>query len=227
MVDEADAMIALFPTDDINADCFKHSGTAGTIKYAKSVGKSIYRLDYDVVGNKVVPKTLSKMCFEDTSKENDLRVFVSGSMSIKTIPDSIKTQINDCIDKKASFYIGDAPGVDTMIQQYLMEQNYDDVTIYHSGPTIRNKVNSLWADKAIEVPNNTTGRAFYTVKDEAMTNDCNAGIVLWDGQSKGTKANIERLKSKGISPFIYNSNTLNRDRVTIEFSDENDNFQKD
>lgn len=58
MVNKSDAIIALFPDNNIDGKGYERSGTALTMKYARSSNKDVYRLDYDSVDGKIVPNEL-------------------------------------------------------------------------------------------------------------------------------------------------------------------------
>lgn len=83
--------------------------------------------------------------------------------------------------------VGDCYGVDTKIQQ-LCKDNDIKCVVYHIGYKPRNNMGF----ETIKVPGNK-----YADKDVQMSMDCNAGIAIWNGTSKGTKANIDRLKNLG------------------------------
>ena len=52
-----------------------------------------------------------------------------------------------------------------------------------------------------------------TAKDIAMTNDSDISVVIWNGKSKGTKANIDRAKAQGKPVYnILDSNFRTRDK---------------
>ena len=70
--------------------------------------------------------------------------------------------------------------------------DYPFVTVYASNGKARNNIGN-WNVKAIDVPSGIYGREFYTYKDVAMSNDCDFGLMFWDGKSQGTLNNIRRL----------------------------------
>lgn len=93
--------------------------------------------------------------------------------------------MNKIIDLKFDVVVGDCSGVDKLIQEYLFNNNYQNVTIYH----INNKPRNNVGFKTIKVK----GRS-YSAKDIAMSEIADYGLAIWDGKSKGTKANIDRIK---------------------------------
>lgn len=95
--------------------------------------------------------------------------------------------------RRMKVLIGDAYGVDTLVQQMLKDKyDYPFVTVYASNGKARNNIGN-WNVKAIDVPSGIYGREFYTYKDVAMSNDCDFGLMFWDGKSQGTLNNIRRL----------------------------------
>ena len=47
------------------------------------------------------------------------KVFISGSISIKTLPESIKDSIKRIISQKLEILVGDAHGIDSIVQDFL------------------------------------------------------------------------------------------------------------
>jgi adenine-specific DNA-methyltransferase len=85
-----------------------------------------------------------------------------------------------------SIILGDAPGVDKLVQEYLRSQNYPDVKVYYA----------LWSGNG--KPRNVTGfetvgvAGSYVDRDKMMCLICHYGLALWDGASRGTRDNIDR-----------------------------------
>lgn len=132
------------------------------------------------------------------------KVFVSGSMSISRLPDEVIKYLGECRERGDIILVGDCPsGVDALVQKHLAYYEYPNVCVYSSGePRLfvdwRDDRKTLgWELHKIDVPKGLTGRAYFTVKDEAMTNDCDKALTVWDGKSKGSRANIDRLKAQG------------------------------
>ena len=49
---------------------------------------------------------------------NNEKVFISGSLSIKVLPKETEETIDKIINKNAEILVGDAPGIDKLIQKY-------------------------------------------------------------------------------------------------------------
>ena len=133
------------------------------------------------------------------------KVFISGSRSFKQLPHSFKEDIICLADsKKCKFLVGDCDGVDSLVQKLLYDIHYKDVTVYASGSVPRNFYGSIyWEKKLLYYPKIYDLRKYYEQKDIAMSIDCNTAIVLWDGKSRATKNNIDRIKSMGKEVFIF------------------------
>ena len=130
------------------------------------------------------------------------KIFISGSISIKSIDDNIKQRLDNIINNEHMILIGDASGADLLIQSYLKILSYSNVNIYCSGPVCRNNVGN-WDIVNVQAPAKTNGRQFYMVKDKQMAIDSDYGFMLWDGKSAGTINNLFNLVKMDKSGVIY------------------------
>ncbi|MDL2297405.1 hypothetical protein LJC37_05560 [Bacteroidales bacterium OttesenSCG-928-E04] len=99
-----------------------------------------------------------------------MKVFISGSISIKSLDEKDKTVLDQIVEKNDTVLIGDAFGIDKAVQEYLFAQDYQNVVLYFSGEKVRNNIGD-WQTKPQPNPGNFTGRDFYQIKDKAMTID--------------------------------------------------------
>jgi len=131
------------------------------------------------------------------------KVFMSGSISIKSLRDHDLADIvnSQVIKGNREILIGDACGVDKAVQQILAEQGCRSVTVYFSGEKPRNNIGN-WQTRQIHNPENLTGRSRYQLKDKAMADDCDCGLMFWDGKSKGTQYNMECLDRLNKDYFV-------------------------
>jgi hypothetical protein len=60
-----------------------------------------------------------------------------------------------------------------------------------------------WPTSRIERPAGPRDFAYYAAKDKAMADDAKCGMMLWDGESKGTLNNIENLLGAGKKTLVY------------------------
>ena len=133
------------------------------------------------------------------------KVFISGSKTISKLNDEFCKLLSEAVQASSEILIGDCNGVDALVQRYLANLNYKNVTIYCSGQKPRNYIDKSWKiHSCAELAMGLKGRQFYTVKDIEMSKDCDYGIALWDSKSVGTAENIKRLKDLGKNAFVIN-----------------------
>lgn len=132
------------------------------------------------------------------------KVFISGSMKIKNLDGNVLDRINNIINSNYQVIVGDANGVDSSIQEYLISKETKSVLVYCSGSRPRNNIGH-WQTEIIETNAPPGTRAFFTAKDVKMAADCDYGFMIWDTKSTGTLSNaIELLKRKKISLVYIN-----------------------
>ena len=138
-----------------------------------------------------------------------MKIFISGSRILKeNIPDTVLLKIQEHIDEGADFLIGDCEGVDKAIQQYLNDKSYDNVTIYASGERVRNNI-GFWKEIHCPIGVDAFRYSFYIEKDFTMAEDADCGLVIWDGNSKGSFVNMLNLIFMGKKCDLY---LLNEER---------------
>lgn len=124
-------------------------------------------------------------------------VFVSGSRSIKSLPFEALESIEAIIAQEFTVLVGDCYGVDTMVQEYLADRNYQNVIVCHIGNRPRNNRGF----KAYQVQGTRQ-----TDKDAYMGQTADYGLAIWDGVSPGTAKNVARVKTKVITASSPNPN---------------------
>lgn len=138
------------------------------------------------------------------------KIFISGSISSKEIPQEVIKSVDDSRKRNYTILIGDAKGIDKNIQDMLKADNYKNVEVYHVGPSPRNLSDLEWIDRRIPVDtenekffkNGKYTREAQMIKDKAMSNDADFGLVIWKDTSKNRFGNIS--VSKGSLNNIYN-----------------------
>ena len=118
-----------------------------------------------------------------------MKIFISGSIAINKLPASVIKKIDSIISKHFMILIGDAKGIDLTVQKYLLKKKYENVEVYYAGSNIRHNVGD-WKTKEVLAKNNEKGRDLYTLKDIEMAKEADYGLMVWDGESKGTLNNI-------------------------------------
>jgi len=118
------------------------------------------------------------------------KVFISGSIEIKRLDDLVIESLNKIIENNLIVLVGDANGVDSLIQEFFAKKSYFNVIVYTIFQTPRNLISPYFRIKNIKT--NLKGRKAQEKKDEAMTVDSDYSFVIWNGKSKGSFNNILR-----------------------------------
>ena len=58
------------------------------------------------------------------------QVFVSGSRSVRALPQAAKTSLDKIIELGFTIIVGDCYGVDTLVQDYLASKGYQQVVVF-------------------------------------------------------------------------------------------------
>lgn len=149
-------------------------------------------------------------------------VFISGSISIKNLPLEVKQSIQKIINHNMQILVGDANGIDSLVQDYCLSLNYFNITVYSISLLPRYRASDKFALKYIEVPNQIKAtRERQQHKDRAMTIDSQYSFVIWDGKSQGSYANIIRAleHTKKIKLYRENGflkpNEINKENIEL------------
>ncbi|HEX8451362.1 MAG TPA: hypothetical protein VF647_04640 [Longimicrobium sp.] len=130
------------------------------------------------------------------------RVFLGGSRKVSRLNESIRARLGEIVRRKLPVVVGDANGADRAMQRQLAEWGYRDVVVYFVGSAPRNNEGG-WPTQHVPTPPSVRGFDFYSVKDRAMAEAAECGLMLWDGVSRGTLANVETLVSAGKPVAVY------------------------
>ena len=131
-------------------------------------------------------------------------VFVGGSKTITELTGDVKAVIDNFCKSGAEFLIGDCFGADKLVQLYLYNKGYRNVTVYVSGDKTRNNIGDF-NEKHINA-DVLKGFEFYRQKDIAMAKDADCGLMLWDGKTKGTACNIRDMREMGKEVIVIRYN---------------------
>jgi len=123
---------------------------------------------------------------------SDTKVFIGGSRHLSRLDAEVKQRLDKIVESGVSVLVGDANGADKAVQTYLATDRYPSVTVFCTAGRCRNNVGA-WPTRVISAPVGARGFAFYVVKDGAMAQEATHGLMLWDGDSKGTLNNIVSL----------------------------------
>lgn len=150
-------------------------------------------------------------------KDKNKTVFISGSSKTQSkdseyyrreLPKSIKSYIENHIKKGNKIIVGDAPGIDRQVQNYLKKRKYSNVEVYGPGKQVRYVANKKWKTNPIDAPEFEIGsKEWLAKKDIVMTNAADLGLaIILDEGSKATRKNVERLISQNKNVKVYELN---------------------
>jgi hypothetical protein len=131
-----------------------------------------------------------------------MRVFLGGSRRVSRLNESIRRRLEELVTRHMQIVIGDANGADRAMQRQLAEWGYGDVVVYYVGRRPRNN-EGAWPTEHVATAPGLRGAEFYAAKDRAMARSAECGLMLWDGVSRGTRANVETLVEAGKPVSLY------------------------
>lgn len=120
------------------------------------------------------------------------RVFIGGSRAIKKLSPSLTARLDNIIENNHQVLIGDASGVDKLVQTYFAEKGFENVIVFCTGHTCRHNVGQ-WKTTTVSSNQLQGGFAFFALKDLQMAQEADYGFMLWDLKSKGTLNNLLNL----------------------------------
>lgn len=142
-------------------------------------------------------------------------VFIGGSRRVGRLSEVIREKLDSIIERGLRVVVGDANGSDRAVQSFLAEKGYQDVVVYCMGKACRNNVGK-WPVRAIEGAGKR-GFDYYALKDAEMARDADCGLMIWDGKSKGTLLNVQRLVEIGKSVVVYLSSDRKCRTIRTEY----------
>lgn len=142
-------------------------------------------------------------------------LFVSGSSKTqnketgfyrKKLPSGVRKELEKSMKSGDKIIVGDAPGIDRQVQDYLNKKKYENVEVYGPGnKEVRYNANKKWKTNLIDAPQYEEGTDEWRAeKDIAMSNAATKGLaVLIENGAQATRNNIERLKKAGKNVSVY------------------------
>lgn len=130
------------------------------------------------------------------------KVFIAGSRQIIRLAAEVRNRIDTMVDKGFQILVGDANGADKAVQQYLAEKSYRNVLVHCMENHCRNNVGA-WPTFQVAAPKGARGFDYYSLKDRAMADAAEYGLMLWDGKSKGTINNVLNLSRDNKLVVVY------------------------
>lgn len=149
-----------------------------------------------------------------------ITIFIGGSRHVARLSADVRRRIDKIVAQGFRVVVGDANGADKAVQSYLHGVDYRDVEVFCSGTMPRNNLGN-WRVRSIDVPDSSRrDRAFYTIKDRAMTTEASYGFMVWDGKSLGTLMNVARLLKQSKKAVLY----LTKESRFVEFDGRGDDL---
>lgn len=155
-------------------------------------------------------------------KKSDV-VFVSGKTKYdRRISKRIQNELDAAMKADAKIIVGDAPGADKRVQDYLAEKKYRNVEVYTTDDQVRNNSGN-WKVNKISSNGYSDEREVRRQKDIAMTNAATRGFAISsddDRPDSATSLNIERMKEQGKQIDLYDFKKeqyyVDEDRKTLK-----------
>lgn len=142
-------------------------------------------------------------------------IFISGSSKTqdktspyyrKSLNKKLKSDIDKEIKKNNTIIVGDAPGIDRQVQNYLRKKNYKNVEVYSPGKKARYLANKKWKNVKVDAPEyEEMSPEWLSKKDIEMSKKATKGIavILPNGGAGATRNNIDRLLKDNKDVKIY------------------------
>lgn len=129
-------------------------------------------------------------------------IFIAGPRAIKKLDTKVLLKLKNLQEKNFIINVGDASGVDKLIQGFYHNLNYDNVNVFASNGKARNNLGN-WIVNKVNVEKSIKGFEFYAQKDKAMAEQSDLGFMIWNGKSKGTLNNIINLRKENKYIVVY------------------------
>lgn len=151
--------------------------------------------------------------YDGTLIKQPKTVFVSGSSKTqskdsgyyrKRLNKELRKQLDSYIKENASIIVGDAPGIDRQVQNYLNKKVYRNVEIFGPGKQVRYSANKNWKTNPIDSDYDIGSPEWLAVKDIKMSELATEGLaVILDEGAKATRNNISRMQTAGKPVKVY------------------------
>lgn len=152
------------------------------------------------------------------------RVFVSGSSKTqdkesgyyrRKLPKAVRAELDAKMKNGDAILVGDAPGIDRQVQDYLKKKRYKNVEVYGPGSEdVRYQADKGWKKNLVDDPDHEKGSSeWLAAKDKAMSDAADEGIAVIIGgtlKSKATKRNIARLLDEGKNVSVLELNRASK-----------------
>ena len=145
------------------------------------------------------------------------KVFIAGSRGLSRLSGEVLRRLDNIVEKRLTVLIGDANGVDKAVQNYLYGKHYGEVVVFCMEGKCRNNIGNWPINSIGAVEPSRRDFAYFSTKDRAMVRECNYGLMLWNGLSRGTLTSIINLVKQEKPAVVYVAG--NRRFFTLRDSD--------
>lgn len=156
-----------------------------------------------------------------TGRFTNSTVFVSGSSKTtikgspyyrRRLPRAIRDELSRHMDAQNNIIVGDAPGVDRQVQDYLKKKRYDRVTVYGPGSSVRYMADEKWRKITVDDKRTKPGsKAWLAAKDKKMSKVADEGLaIVLDEGSRATRENVRRLIEANKKVKVYELSKNNK-----------------
>lgn len=144
-----------------------------------------------------------------------MKIVLAGSRKLSFIPEEVSSILDEFLQSGDTFYIGDAPGIDSTFQSFMTQKKYINVEIFSSAGYVRNNLGK-WTEHQVETTLKSKSNALHAFKDREMCKMADLGLMIWDQESAGTLSNALDLLSQEKICYIYNA--VDQELVKFETS---------
>lgn len=134
------------------------------------------------------------------------KVFISGKVKYdRPLDEPLKKEIDKIIKSGSKILIGDAPGADTRVQDYLASKGYSNVVVYTTDKKVRNNVGN-WKVERISGKGYSDEKSIRQQKDIAMTRASTRGLAIMpfdDRPDSAMSLNVQRMNEQGTPVLTY------------------------
>jgi len=130
------------------------------------------------------------------------KVFIGGSRRFARLNTDLRNRLDRIVEKRLPVVVGDATGADRAVQVYLAERKYAAVEVFCSAEAPRNNVGG-WPVRVIRPSSQRRDFDYFATKDREMAREASVGLMLWDGESRGTLLNVLRLLLLEKTTVVY------------------------
>lgn len=132
-----------------------------------------------------------------------MKIFIAGSRRLLRLSSDVRQRLDNIVEKGMTVLVGDANGADKAVQQHLAERRYSNVTVFCMQGHCRNNIGA-WPTRQIEAADPAKRDfAYFSTKDRAMASEASHGLMIWDGESRGTFTNILNLVREAKPVVVY------------------------